>query len=164
MRRGLDGASGLVGVLISHGSRGGKLAVDGYLVDTWCLGVKDALGPRRMTEPEVAAFRRRYFEPWRSEGVLAPLELARHLVLGAVDYARSLGFAPHRDFRRARTALGEWQGPSAIEFGRHGKPLYVQGPHDDADRVLRTLEQSVGPDNFHFIVSIGLDDEYLDVA
>lgn len=70
-----------------------------------------------------------------------PLELAQHLVLGAVEYARSLGFMPHRDFRRTRRALGSWDGPSAITFGKDGKPLYVNGPYDDPERVLATLER-----------------------
>lgn len=75
-------------------------------------------------------------------------------MLGAVAYARELGFEPHRDSRPAAGHLGELAGPSAIGFGRDGKPEYVQGPYDDADRILRTLEANVGRDNFHFTVQV----------
>jgi hypothetical protein len=34
----------------------------------------------------------------------------------------------------------------ARETGK-GKPTYIQGPHDDAARVIRTLRRSVGDDN-----------------
>jgi hypothetical protein len=88
--------------------------------------------------------------------VAAPLELARHLVLGAIDYARSLGFGPRPDFAPARPKLGDWEGPSALTFGKDGKPYYISGPHDDASRVIATLERTVGRDGYHFIV--GLDE------
>ena len=75
-----------------------------------------------------------------------------------------LGFEPHRDFGRARRLLGPWRGPSPITFGRDGKPYYVNGPYDDPERVLATLERSVGLDGFHYTVSLdeldGLHDGY----
>jgi hypothetical protein len=58
----------------------------------------------------------------------APVDLAQHLVWGAVAYARG--------------------------FSCGGKPEYVQGPYDDADRILRTLDANVGRDNFHFTVQV----------
>jgi hypothetical protein len=32
----------------------------------------------------------------------------------------------------------------------------VQGPYDDADRIVRTLRERVGVDNFHFTVEVPL--------
>jgi hypothetical protein len=80
------------------------------------------------------------------------VELARHLVFGAVVYARSLGFEPAPGFAATAGQLGPWAGPSAIGFGRLGKPYFVQGPRDNTAAILQTLERSVGPDNFHFLV------------
>lgn len=56
----------------------------------------------------------------------APLELAQQVVLGAVEYARGLGFSPHADYAGH---LGEWDGRCDITFGRKGKPTFVQGPY-----------------------------------
>ena len=147
--------SGVACVLVAAPDRRSTQSICGYLVDTWCLGVKNAIGPQRMRPREIEAFKRQYFGQWGSEGIPVPLELAQHLVLGAVDYARSLGFEPHPDFRRARRPLGSWDGPSAITFGLNGKPLYVNGPYEDPQRVLATLERSVGRDGFHYSVSLG---------
>jgi hypothetical protein len=147
--------SGVACVLVATPDGRGTQSVCGYLVDTWCLGVKHAIGPKRMRPREFDAFKRQYFGQWRSDGIQAPLELAQHLVLGAIDYARSLGFEPHPDFRHVRRALGSWDGPSAITFGMNGKPLYVNGPYEDPQRVLATLEHSVGRDGFHYSVSLG---------
>jgi len=44
-------------------------------------------------------------------------------VFSAVEYARGLGFEPHADFAPAAGHLGPWTGPSAITFGRDGKPF-----------------------------------------
>jgi len=68
-----------------------------------------------------------------------PIELCRQLVLGAVHFARELGFDPADDFDGDAAAfLGEWDGPGKIEFGRDGQPFYVNGPYDDPAAVIRT--------------------------
>jgi hypothetical protein len=147
--------NGLVGVLVAHEDRHQKVSVCGYLLDVYCLGVKNTLGPDRMRRGELPSFARAFFGAWDTRGVPAPIELARELVFGAVEYARALGFAPHLDFERARGHLGALEGPSAIRFGRNGTPCFTQGPYDDPAMILRTLEESLGPGNFHFTASIG---------
>ncbi len=127
-----------------------QLQVCTFLVDTWCLGVKNAMGPKRMRTREFDAARLHHYEPWHSQGLAVPLEMGQHLVLGAVEFARELGFEPHPDFRRACPALGSWSGPSAITFGKDGRPHYVSGPYDDPQRVLATLERAVGRGGFHY--------------
>jgi hypothetical protein len=78
----------------------------------------------------------------------APLELAQHLVHGAVAFAAGLGFDPHPDFVAARGHLGETVEPCPITFGREGRPCYVQGIADDPHAVVRTLTARVGRDGF----------------
>jgi hypothetical protein len=145
------GAQGLVSVLVTREERYGRVSICGWLVDVWCLGVKDVIGPRVTDERRVAEFTRSYFAAYQAQPLQAPVELARHLVFGAVAYARSLGFESAPGFEATTGQLGPWAGPSAIGFGRHGKPFFVQGPHDNAAAILTTLERSVGPDNFHFV-------------
>lgn len=156
--RGAEG-SGLVGVLVARERPRdpGRVSVCGYLVDTYCLGIKDAVGPRTMSPDEARRFLGLFFGAFDAAPVEAPLELARQLVWGAVAYARELGFQPHRDFAPVAGHLGRLDGPSVIGFGHHGKPHYIQGPYDDADRILRTLEDNLGAGNFHFTVELGPD-------
>jgi len=146
------GEKGLVSVLVERQQRRGKVAVCGWLVDVWCLGVKNVIGPRSMDSRRAAEFKDSFFDAYRARPLEAPVELAQELVFGAVEYARSLGFAPARGFAATTGHLGAWAGLSAITFGRDGKPSFVQGPHDDAAAVLQTLERSVGRDNFEFLV------------
>jgi hypothetical protein len=146
------GASGLVGVLVARQERRGRVGVCGWLVDVYCLGVKDVVGPRIMNERRMTEFTRSYFAAYQAPPLAVPLDLARHLVFGAVEYARRLGFEAAPGFETTAGQLGPWTGPSAISFGRGGEPLFVQGPHDDAAAILKTLERSVGRNNFHFLV------------
>jgi hypothetical protein len=147
-----EGTDGLAGVAVARRHRPHRVSVCGYLVDVYCLGVKDVIGPRIMNERDLPDFRHTFFAAF--EKVQAPLdvplEMARHLVWGAVDYARRLGFEPAPDFGPAAGHLGPWEETSAITFGRDGAPLYVQGPYDDPNTVLRTLSKSAGEENFHF--------------
>jgi hypothetical protein len=156
-RRGAD-ETGLVCVLVArdrHRHRS-TASVSGFLVDTYCLGVKDAFGPHTMGQGELRGFRHDFFRAFAGAPVEAPAELARHVVWGAVEYARGLGFRPHPDFRAAARHLGPLDGPSAIGFGRYGRPYYMQGPYDDTDEILQTLEEHVGED-FHFTVALDPD-------
>lgn len=145
--------SGLATAMVAREARsGGQVSVCTILVDTFCLGVKDAHPPRKLRHEELAAWRRLVFSDRELPPLEVSLDLVQHLVFGAVEYARGLGFRPHRDFHRCLGHLGTWSGPSAITFGQDGKPMYISGPYDDPQRVLRTLDHSVGQDNYHFIV------------
>ncbi|HVE97096.1 MAG TPA: helix-turn-helix domain-containing protein [Pseudonocardiaceae bacterium] len=150
------GAEGVACVVVARRHRPQRVSVCGYLVDVYCLGVKNALGPQIMNERDLPAFRRCFFTPFNEVAapLAVPLELARHLVYGAVDYARQLGFEPAPDFEPAAGHLGPWQETSAITFGRRGVPFYVAGPYDNPNRVVRTLTRSVGDGNFQFIMPV----------
>jgi hypothetical protein len=141
----------LVSVLVVREHRYKKVVACAYLVDPHCLGVKDALGPRVFERSGLAAFVARQYAAYHRPPRKAPLELARALVFGAEVYARELGFKPHPDFEPCRGQLGAWSGPSPIVFGYHGKPIFMQGPHDDPDAVIGTLERTAGPGNFDFV-------------
>jgi hypothetical protein len=144
-------------VLVAREHRYDKVSLGGYLVDVYCLGVKDVIGPRAVASRELPTFVERYFEGYPAAPVEAPVELARHLVWGSVEYARGLGFEPDRGLAAASELLGPLDGPSAITFGRDGKPVFVQGPRDDAASILRTLEDSVGKDGYEFVAMEGHD-------
>lgn len=146
------GRSGLMGVVVARRGRGRRVSVCGYLVDVDCLGVKNVLGPLVMDESDLGPYTREFFEAFDSPPQPATVQLASRLVWGSVDYARGLGFEPHPDFAAAAGHLGERLPGDGIRFGRDGKPFYVQGPHDDATRIVRTLQRTVGEGNFHFLV------------
>jgi hypothetical protein len=145
---GPDGPKGLALILVARAELRDGVSICGYLVDTFCLGVKNVIGPQRMRRRGLPSFVRTYFMAFPAPAVPAPIELARHLVLGAVLYAETMGFSPHPEFERARCHLGQLSEPCAIRFGRNGHPLYVAGLDDDPVAVINTLNATLGAGRF----------------
>jgi hypothetical protein len=143
-----DGPRGVALVLVSRADRHDRALVCGWLVDTFCLGVKNAIGPTVMRGRDLPRFVRTYFAVFPAAGLRAPIALAQELVLGAVEFAAGLGLSPHPDFAQTRGHLGELTDPCAITFGCNGRPLYVAGPHDDPIEIMRTLKSNVGSNGF----------------
>jgi len=135
---------GLAAVLVARHAGRDKVTACGYLVDLYCLGVKDVIGPRVLNDQQHAQFTRTFFAGYRQPPIAAPLELAQQLVLGAARYARSLGFDPAPGFDAVRGHLAEWSGVRAITFGRNGRPEYIQGPYDNAVQVQDKLRGKSG--------------------
>jgi hypothetical protein len=144
---------GLVAVLVAHEHRYDKVMVAGWLVDVYCMGVRDVYGPRAVVGRDLPEFVESYFDGFAAPAVVAPVELARHLVLGAVEYARGLGFEPPSSFEASTAQLGVLEGANAITFGKDGRPVFVQRAQDDVASVVRTLEGSVGEGNFDVVES-----------
>ena len=92
---------------------------------------------------------------------------ARKLVEQAADYARSLGFAPHPNYKLGARVFGGINAadcPLRFTFGKDGKPFYFRGPHEteaQAEAIVRQLEKHCGPGNFDYVIALG-DGEQLD--
>ncbi|MCH8961793.1 MAG: hypothetical protein IH820_10860 [Bacteroidetes bacterium] len=136
-----------------------RIAVGTFLVDVFCLGVKDAMA-RIMTEWEYED----YIDGVEEKHSLKAVEPACivKLVEESVDYARDLGFFPHKDYRKARKIFGDVDPADCkteFEFGKDGKPFYMSGPYDSDTKIRRIIDQlteRLGPDGFHFLV--GMDE------
>ncbi|MCU0568493.1 MAG: hypothetical protein MUF49_18095 [Oculatellaceae cyanobacterium Prado106] len=151
-----DGVGGLGQVVVTRLDRNQYIACS-YLIDYWCLGVKDALGPRKFDRFKYDAFSKKVFERFTQSVREITLEEAQSIIFGVIDYAASLGFQPHADFEQAQINLGSRPKTLLpIEFGKDGKPFYISGPYDNPDRIIRTLEKHVGQGNFDYLLPINL--------
>ena len=89
--------------------------------------------------------------------VRIPPALTHEIIYGAIEYAAQFGFRPHADFKWSRYVLDppdRHARTGAIEFGHDGKPLYIQGPRDNVDVILRKLTQTAGTGNFDYLLAI----------
>jgi len=145
---------GLAHLVVARIRENGSTDYGVFLVDVWCLGVKDAFGETDVPEAALRAL----VDERLPESMREPIHpaCAKKLIAGALAYAEGLGFAPHRDFRKARRVLSGLDAslcPTEFAYGRAGQPCYVQGPDDSADRVdrvLAVLEARCGADGFDF--------------
>jgi hypothetical protein len=152
---------GLGNLVFSRALPNGHIALSVFLLDTFCLGVKNAFFTIG-TKAEYDAHRHRSIPE-----ELQPINPAcfRKLVEGGVAYARELGFYPHTDYRVACQIFGDVDTGSCqtnFEYGHEGKPLYISGPNESASQVraiLDQLESRLGPDNFHLLVAAHHPDE-----
>jgi hypothetical protein len=147
---------GLVQVMVARHERASRAAVCTYLVDVYCLGVKNAQGPLVLASGSVETYCREFFGAFDVPPVAVPVTLAQQLVHGAVAFAKSLGFEPAVDFTDTAPYLGgDPTAASPIRFGRDGKPFYISGPYDNPRAVVQTLETSVGAGNYDYLAHIG---------
>ncbi len=147
-----DGMGGLAQILVTRIEKN-KYLVASYLVDYWCLGVKDALEPRKFNRNKYEFMVEQSYGNFNQDYREISLEQAQAIILGAVEYPSKLGLKPHRDFEKAKTHLGE---PSSqlqpIEFGKDGQPFYINGPYDDSFGIIKTLQETVGEENFNYMI------------
>lgn len=147
--------SGMGEVIIARFKSSGEVEAGVFLLDTFCLGVKNAFFTR-LDEHEYEEELLAKAYPTGGKEVSPPC--ARKLVEDAVAYTRDLGLEPHADYKKACRVLGGIKAAECDEtftFGDNGKPHYIPGPHDSnllVQRVLRTLTSRLGPKGFRYTV------------
>jgi hypothetical protein len=150
-------ADGIGHVLIARRDLEGGLVFAVFLVDVYCLGVKNAFW-RAGTSAEIEDLVRKMAKV-ETMSASTPACLAK-IVKGAVEYAQSFGFQPHPDYRHASMLLegiDPSNCPSEFRFGRDGKPFYIQGPHESLAQAA-AITQRVRDAGGHFIVSFSGDE------
>ncbi|QZZ21749.1 DNA-binding response regulator [Leptothermofonsia sichuanensis E412] len=150
-----DGVGGLAEIFVTRIERNQYL-VGSYLVDYWCLGVKDTFGPRKMDRIKYEALIQKAYAGFSQRYREITLEQAQAVIFGAVDYAARFGLKPHRDFEQTKAHLGpRLETLMELEFGKDGKPFYISGPYDNADRIISTLREHAGEGNFDYLMGLG---------
>lgn len=151
-----QGLDGLAEIIVLRKERNNYLLCL-YLVDYWCLGVKNAVEPRKLDQMKCQALIRQSSTRFNQDFQEISLEQAQAIIFGAVDYAAKLGLQPHPDYEKAKAHLGEpLENLPRIEFGRQGKPCYVAGPYDNSQRIIAKLQETAGAGNFNYFVPFEL--------
>jgi hypothetical protein len=143
--------SGLCNIMVARQHKTGNITMGIYLVDMFCLGVKDAQYEFNLYQDDYQEIKER-FPNWES----CDYALAHNIIFGSIAYAEDYGFKAHKGFETARFILEE--DDEAVElieldFGLNGKPHYVSGPYDDPvkiSNVMAILTRTAGEGNFTF--------------
>ncbi len=140
-------------VFLSRKTGARDRALSGFLVDAYCLGVKDAMF-RELDEDEMDQL----LDELGTTAPLIPVDppYARKLLRDAAAYAESLGLPPHPDYPTAELLFGDVAADACgvtFEFGHEGRPLYVPGPGESPTQIRRRIERlrlRLGDDGFDF--------------
>jgi len=149
-------------ILVARRSSRGQIATGTFLVDLGCLGVKSAFASLFDT-------RREYEQKLRArmtaqqKMIKADINLVAKIIREGIAYADELGFKPDPDYRDAMLVLGDAD-PDACDVpiplgGKDGKPFFIAGPYDNVDRIMAKLTRKLGPDGFHFIFPMSVDED-----
>jgi hypothetical protein len=153
--------TGIGNVILSRMLPNGNIGFAAYLVDVWCLGVKNAF--YRVMPPTIYTQQINSFRKIKPLVPIAPACL-RRLVEGAVAYAQGLGLDPHPDYLEAAPLLGDIDASACttvFTYGKDSKPLYASGPHDSPKRIrqiLALLELTCGKGEYHYLIRIESSD------
>ena len=143
-------------VIVTRRHKGGKTSIAIYMIDTFCLGVKDSTFKLRLDENEL-------------EHLLMLVNMAldihevtyneaHNLIYGAVAFAEEGGIKPDKSFALTKYMLEEDTDDVPLiefEYGRNGKHCLMANSKREAEKYLPTLKKHLG-DNFDVTI---MDDE-----
>jgi hypothetical protein len=148
---------GLAVVVVGRRQPNGNLAFGNYLVDYYCLGLKDTYCNVDMSTAvfQHDAMPQMYHAAGRPLSI-SP-DLAHEIIYGSIEYAAQFKFHPHRDFRDSQLLLDPpetHRRSGSVKFGKDGKPFYIAGPHDNRDAIMRQLLRTVGAGHFNYFMPL----------
>ena len=137
-----------------------KFTLATYLLDIFCLGVKDTFYRLRLDEFEYEEF----FDKYTSMEVKEiTYNEAHNWIYGAIAFAEEAGIAPHKDFNVTQYMLEEdTEDIPLIEYnyGKDGKHFLVAMSQLELSRYIPILKKNLG-DNFDYVLQDD-EDEYDD--
>lgn len=148
--------AGIGHLVIAREEGKGRLVYAVFLVDVYCLGVKNAFwGAGSMADFDEMVRRMNETQMTKST---SPACLAK-IIEGAVAYAGALGFPPHPDYRhsaRLLAGIDPAECDQEFTFGRDGKPFYIQGPNESPMQA-QVISQRVKEAGGDWMVVLGPD-------
>ncbi len=132
---------GIGTLILARGATLSDFSVGVFLLDTYCLGIKDVFF-RLLDAGEFEAMIEEH-DVMRRLIDVNPSD-ARALLGDLAVWSRSIGFAPHLDFAAVEQLFGDVNADdstTAFTFGRNGKPFYVPGPSDPPNLVHARFAQ-----------------------
>jgi hypothetical protein len=148
-------------ILVTRQHENGKVGAAAFIVDLACLGVKSAMSHRFA---DIDGYDNVIRSRMTAADTLVPCspDLALKIIQAGVAYAYNLGFKPDKDSKAAIEYLHD-ANPDNIDEeiptgGKDGRPYFISGPYDNVERIIKTLDESVGKGNYEFIIRMEEDD------
>lgn len=151
---------GLAHIILTRNRAGGQIVYVSLLLDTFCLGVKDAeyaidFTPKELEEA-LAYFRKNH------EMVEIDYVKVHNLIYGAIEFAEEGGVSPVKEFATAGYILEDDTDDIPLieyEYGKDGKHFLIIGSDGKERKYLRKLLDNLEEDEF---VYVDLEEDYDD--
>ena len=152
------GDSGLAVVVVARRQPNGNIVFGNYLVDMFCLGLKNTFCNADVPASQFHHEHLPYFYRNTAQSMSISPALAHEIIYGGIEYAAKFDFRPQRDFRDSQWVLDPPEThprSGKVEFGKDGKPLFISGPYDNAEAIVRQLRRTAGEGNFNYLMMLG---------
>ena len=154
--------AGMCSIVVARKHATGNMTLGVYLVDTFCLGLKNTNAIFSKPDYEYEDLVEKIFDPHGGKELIDYV-LAHNIIYGAIAYAEDLGFKPEKDWKLSQMILEDDTEDIELielEFGRDGKPYFISGPYDNVNAIVAKLNKSVGVGNYDYLMQIGGNDFY----
>ncbi len=151
--------SGMAMVVVTRRHKQGGITAGVYLIDTFCLGLKDTYYFFNITEREFEQSMELFGMADGTED--ATYAEAHNIIYSAIEFAREGGIKPHKDWAVTKYILEEDDDRVPMieyEMGRDGKHFLMARDRQELSTYLPTLLEHLGEDGVDYLV----DDDYLD--
>lgn len=149
---------GMANIIVARQHQSGNFTAAVYLVDIFCLGVKDAFYLFNIPPEELDSITESL--PGCME---IPYNQVHNIIYGAIAFAEEeAGIAPHPGFELAQYLLEEDADEIPLieyEYGKDGKPFLAVQTRLEASKYLPRLRQRYGED---FVYQIKEEEEKFD--
>jgi len=140
--------SGMANVLVSRIHKNGNLTGAIYLIDLFCLGVKDSV---YFFNSDAGEYKEEILTAI-PERIKIDYNHAHNLIYGAEIYAEELGLSAHKSFKTSQYILEEDTDDIPLEyfeFGENGKPHLFVSKNESRNLEIKLMENKLGKDGFH---------------
>ena len=141
-------------VLVIRQHSGGTFTYGAYMLDCWCVGVKDSFYGFSVMNYELEDLLGRFEERMNLREV-SYVE-AHNWVYGAADWAANAGIEPCKDFALTQYILQADDDEVELieyEFGVDGEYILEVKDRQEANKYLPALKHTLGEGNFKVIIS-----------
>lgn len=150
---------GAAHVVVARKHVNGHITFCIYLIDLFCLGIKDTHYFFNISELE---YQEKKEEMEELEPEPISYNLAHNIIFAGLRYAAEYGFKPHKDFTSITQYMLDEDNEDTediefidIECGKDGQPFFVSGPYDDEvkiNQILTHLEKTAGIGNYDYLI------------
>lgn len=148
-------------VIVTRKHTGGRISMASFLVDAYCLGVKDSFYRLRIEDDEVEEM----VDQVGAEE--CSYDEAHNWIYGAIAYAEEAGIKPDKSFALTQYMLEEDTDDIPLieyEFGKDGKHTLIAHSRLEASRYLPLLRENMGEGNYSYMIKVDGDAGYEDVG
>lgn len=144
-------------VIVSRKHTGGRVSMAVYLVDIWCVGVKDTFFILRLEDYEF----KEMIDTYRLGLRKCSYDEAHNWIYGAIAFAEEAGIDPDKSFNITQYMLEEDDENIPLieyKYGVDGKHTLITRTRLEASQYLPLLEKNLGKGNFDYILNVTDDD------